>query len=92
MVINEIVGTSVLTRYNNKTYRIDDIDWDKNPKYVFSRGNGEEISLLDYYKKHWNIEIVDAQQPLLVHRGTVRTQTGEVRHFMHFLLCIFLYY
>lgn len=77
MVIQEIIGTSVLTRYNNKTYRIDDIDWDKNPKYVFSRGNGEEISLLDYYKKHWNIEIMDTQQPLLVHRSTFRTQSGE---------------
>lgn len=81
--MNEIVGTSVLTRYNNKTYRIDDIAWDKSPEYVFSK-NGEEISLIDYYKVHWNIEIEDKEQPLLVHRATIRTSTGEVRHFMHF--------
>lgn len=81
--MNEIVGTSVLTRYNNKTYRIDDIAWDKSPEYTFSK-NGEEISLIDYYKLHWNIEIEDRDQPLLVHRATIRTQTGEVRYFMHF--------
>ncbi|XP_029162775.1 piwi-like protein Ago3 [Nylanderia fulva] len=77
MVVNEVIGTSVLTRYNNKTYRIDDIDWDKNPRYVFSRGDGEEISLIEYYKKHWSIEIMDLDQPLLVHRSTFRTHTGE---------------
>ncbi|KAL6429603.1 hypothetical protein ACFW04_007503 [Cataglyphis niger] len=75
-IINEIVGMSVLTRYNNKTYRIDDIAWDKTPEYTFSR-NDQEISLIDYYKIHWNIEIVDKTQPLLVHRGTIRTPTGE---------------
>lgn len=75
-VVNEIVGTSVLTRYNNQTYRIDDIDWDKTPKYMFSRG-GQPTSLVDYYKSHWNIEISDLQQPLLVHRATVRTPSGE---------------
>ncbi|XP_029662473.1 piwi-like protein Ago3 [Formica exsecta] len=75
-IVNEIVGTSVLTRYNNKTYRIDDIAWDKTPEYTFSR-NDQEISIIDYYRTHWNIEIGDRQQPLLVHRGTIRTPTGE---------------
>ncbi|XP_072747042.1 piwi-like protein Ago3 isoform X2 [Anoplolepis gracilipes] len=75
-VVNEIVGTSILTRYNNKTYRIDDIAWDKTPEYVFLKNN-EQISLITYYKKHWNIEIEDRKQPLLVHRATVRTSTGE---------------
>ncbi|TGZ48140.1 piwi-like protein Ago3 [Temnothorax longispinosus] len=75
-VINEIVGSSVLTRYNNKTYRIDDIEWDKTPRYVFSKGD-EKMSLIDYYKSHWNIEIQDQQQPLLVHRSKIRTATGE---------------
>ncbi|KAL6264762.1 hypothetical protein P5V15_004860 [Pogonomyrmex californicus] len=75
-VIREIVGTSVLTRYNNKTYRIDDIAWDKTPRYVFTRGD-EEMSLIDYYKMQWNIDIKDKDQPLLVHRATKRSPTGE---------------
>lgn len=38
-------------RYNNKTYRIDDIDFNKNPMTKFKTRNGEEISFVDYYKK-----------------------------------------
>ena len=38
------------TRYNNKTYRIDDIDWEKNPRSTFTTPNGE-ISFVEYYKK-----------------------------------------
>lgn len=87
--MKEIIGTSVLTRYNNKTYRIDDIAWDKTPKYVFSKGD-QQISLIDYYKSNWNIEITDLQQPLLVHRATNRTPTGEVRevHDIHAYIII----
>nr|ACV84373.1 argonaute Ast1 variant [Apis mellifera] len=33
IIIRELIGLSVFTRYNNKTYRIDDIAWDKNPTY-----------------------------------------------------------
>lgn len=84
MVVKEVVGTSVLTRYNNKTYRIDDIAWDKTPEYVFTR-NDEQISLIDYYKHHWDIEIQDKAQPLLIHRATIRSPTGEVRVVYHFI-------
>ncbi|EGI70106.1 PREDICTED: protein argonaute-3 [Acromyrmex echinatior] len=75
-VINEIVGTSVLTRYNNKTYRIDDVAFNKTPTDTFSK-NDEQISYIDYYKTNWNIQIEDVQQPLLVHRDTVRLSNGE---------------
>ncbi|XP_011168648.1 piwi-like protein Ago3 isoform X1 [Solenopsis invicta] len=75
-IMQEIIGTSVLTRYNNKTYRIDDIDWEKTPNYVFHRGD-EQMSLVQYYKSHWNIEIEDLKQPLLVHRATIRQPSGE---------------
>jgi len=44
------------------------------------------MSLIDYYKSNWNIEIVDLQQPLLVHRATTRSSTGEVRGFMHIII------
>ncbi|EFN87544.1 piwi-like protein Ago3 [Harpegnathos saltator] len=75
-VAREIIGTSVLTRYNNRTYRIDDIAWDKTPEYKFSK-NGEDISLMNYYKIFCGIEIQDNTQPLLVHRATERTASGE---------------
>lgn len=38
-------------RYNNKTYRIDDISWDMNPTKKFKLRNGEEISFIQYYQK-----------------------------------------
>lgn len=46
MIINLL-----LLRYNNKTYRIDDIDWEKNPNDKFKTFDGSEISFIDYYKK-----------------------------------------
>jgi hypothetical protein len=38
-------------RYNNKTYRVDDIDWDQNPKSTFKKADGSEVSFLEYYRK-----------------------------------------
>ena len=46
----QLVGSTVLTRYNNRTYRIDDIDWEKTPRDSFTLGSGEEITLVDYYR------------------------------------------
>ncbi len=40
-----------LCRYNNKTYRIDDIDWNKNPNDTFELHDKSKISFFDYYKK-----------------------------------------
>ncbi|KAG1661158.1 Piwi-like protein Ago3 [Nymphon striatum] len=47
--VRQLLGNVVLTRYNNKTYRIDDIDWSKNPTSKFSTRNGD-TSFVDYYK------------------------------------------
>ncbi|KAL2726285.1 piwi-like protein Ago3 isoform X1 [Vespula maculifrons] len=72
----EVVGSSVLTRYNNKTYRIDDIAWDKNPMFQFER-QGIKTTIIDYYKNHWSLEIKDKTQPLLVHRSKEKLSTGQ---------------
>lgn len=76
-IINEVMGCSVLTRYNNRTYKIDDIDWTKNPKYEFDY-KGQPTSLVQYYKTHHNVDIKDLQQPLLVHRDKQKTNEGAV--------------
>lgn len=39
------------TRYNNKTYRIDDIDWSVKPTHTFQKRDGTEITYVDYYKQ-----------------------------------------
>ena len=44
-----LVGQMVITKYNNKTYRIDDIDYTKSPMSTFDRRDGP-VSFMDYYK------------------------------------------
>ena len=46
----QLVGTIVLTRYNNKTYRIDDIAWDETPMSEFASVRGDVQTYVNYYK------------------------------------------
>ncbi|XP_018412307.1 PREDICTED: piwi-like protein 4 [Nanorana parkeri] len=62
----EFLGLVVLTRYNNKTYRVDDIDWNTKPTDTFPRKDGSEITYVDYYKQQYNLELTDLFQPMLV--------------------------
>ncbi|KAM7179074.1 piwi-like protein 4 [Macrochelys suwanniensis] len=64
----ELLGLIVLTRYNNKTYRIDDIDWCVKPTDTFPKRDGTEISYVDYYKQQYDIVLTDLNQPMLVSR------------------------
>ncbi|KAJ8319428.1 hypothetical protein KUTeg_004519 [Tegillarca granosa] len=67
--VRVLVGCVVLTRYNNKTYRIDDILWDKSPKDTFtSSKSGTPMTFMDYYRDSYSKQIEDADQPLLLHR------------------------
>lgn len=40
-----------VVRYNNKTYRVDDFDWDKRPDHSFKLRNDTTITIAEYYKK-----------------------------------------
>ncbi|XP_028415241.1 piwi-like protein 1 [Dendronephthya gigantea] len=62
----KVVGEIVLTRYNNKTYRVDDINWDGHPNDSFQLYDGSSITYAEYYKKQYNKVIQDPHQPLLV--------------------------
>ncbi|KAG9353937.1 hypothetical protein JZ751_012061 [Albula glossodonta] len=61
----ELVGLIVLTKYNNKTYRIDEIAWDHTPNNTFKKG-GTEISFKNYYKTQYGLDITEGNQVLLV--------------------------
>lgn len=63
-----LLGSSVLTRYNNTSYKVDDLDWTKSPKDTFTTSRGETISFVEYYKRQYQIEIQDPNQPLLINR------------------------
>ncbi|XP_075054846.1 piwi-like protein 4 [Mixophyes fleayi] len=71
----EILGLVVLTRYNNKTYRVDDINWTTKPTDKFPRKDGSEISYVEYYKQQYNIELTDLCQPMLV--STLKVKKNE---------------
>lgn len=48
--VRTILGMTVLTRYNNKTYRIDDIDFKTKPSDTFE-SRGQPITFIDYFKQ-----------------------------------------
>lgn len=49
-VTKALCGNIVLTKYNNRTYRIDDIMWDQDPSATFHYHDGQTISYHEYYK------------------------------------------
>lgn len=75
-VLKRLVGAVVLTRYNNKPYRIDDVDFTQNPKNTFPKSDGTTISYFDYFKKTWDITLADLGQPLLINRP--KPKRGQV--------------
>ncbi|KAH0547230.1 piwi-like protein Ago3 [Cotesia glomerata] len=77
-IFKEICGMTILTRYNNATYRVDDILWDKNPTLQFDY-KGTPTTIAAYFKSHWNIEIKDLQQPLILHRAKKKVSQGGTR-------------
>ncbi|MPC55441.1 Piwi-like protein 1 [Portunus trituberculatus] len=60
-----LLGAVVVTYYNNKSYRIDDIAWDLNPRCKFPY-KGKEITYMDFYQTRYQVKIRDVNQPLLV--------------------------
>uniref|UniRef100_A0AAQ5ZYV7 Piwi-like protein 1 n=1 Tax=Amphiprion ocellaris TaxID=80972 RepID=A0AAQ5ZYV7_AMPOC len=52
-------------RYNNKTYRIDDIAWNHTPNNTFKRGE-TDISFKNYFKTQYGLDITDGNQVLLI--------------------------
>ncbi|KAM6235125.1 piwi-like protein 2 [Porphyrio hochstetteri] len=72
----QLLGNTVITRYNNRTYCISDIDWNKTPKDSFTLASGEEITFADYYRKTYGVTIRDLDQPLLVSTPRVKQTPG----------------
>ena len=72
-VTKSLLGAVILTRYNNKCYRVDDIDWTMTPSSKFTDHTGQEKSFVDYYKKQYNIAIKDPKQPMLISRAKKKT-------------------
>lgn len=69
----KLVGSIVMTTYNNRTYKIADIHPDETAESTFDK-RGIQISFIDYYKQQYDITIRATRQPLLVVNPTKRDQ------------------
>ncbi|XP_014250883.1 piwi-like protein Siwi [Cimex lectularius] len=67
-----VIGSVVLTEYNNRTYRVDDIDFDTRPDSKFKLRNNEECSYIEYYMKRYELRIRARDQPMLVSKAKPR--------------------
>ncbi|OMJ88066.1 hypothetical protein SteCoe_10049 [Stentor coeruleus] len=64
-VAKYFIGAIILTLYNKKNYKIDDIDWDMSPNSTFADKNGQQSSFKAYYGSKWGKNIIHDDQPLL---------------------------
>ena len=55
----------VITKYNNRSYKISDIAWGDTPAYKFETKEGMK-TIKDFLKEKYQIEVKDMNQPLLV--------------------------
>jgi len=67
-----LLGSSVITKYNNHSYKVDGIEFSESPKTEFTLASGQKISFAQYYQNQYGIAIADMNQPLLIHRPKVK--------------------
>lgn len=73
-----VIGSVVMSVYNQKTYKITDVDFETTPSSTFSKKDGTKISFIDYFKQQYNIQIRDPKQPMLVSVPSMRMQRSGV--------------
>lgn len=72
-----VLGMTVLTDYNNKTYRVDDVDFSRTPADTFeSKKEGKRISFVEYYQTKYRVTIRDEKQPMLISKSKERDMRG----------------
>jgi len=70
-----VIGSIVMTSYNNKTYRVDDVDFTQKPDSSFTRRDGTEVTYRRYFEERYHLKVTRPDQPLLVSR----TKPREIR-------------
>lgn len=77
-----MIGLTVLTDYNNHTYRIDDVDYSASPMSTFMR-NSEEITYKDYYQNRYQINIRHATQSMLLSSSKTRDRRAGLAELLY---------
>lgn len=68
-VADAVVGRNIVTTYNKRTYKLDDIAFDKTPDSTFtlmSQGEEYHVSFADYLRSQHKVDVVEPNQPMLV--------------------------
>lgn len=73
-----LCGSIVMTVYNQKTYKVSDVDFNMTPSSTFSKKDGSTVSFMDYFKEMYNIQIRDPNQPMLMSVPSQRMQRAGV--------------
>lgn len=60
-----LIGSNVLTLYNRKSYRVEDVDFNKTPRDSFTNEKGVSMTFKEYYQNRWGKAITVDDQPLL---------------------------
>ena len=78
----EMIGSTVLTDYNNKTYKIADVDYQQTSASTFLSKGGAEESFISYYDRKYKITIRNPKQPLLICKANAKAiRGGQVSFF-----------
>jgi aubergine-like protein len=62
-----LAGTTLVTRYNQKTYKVERVEFSQSPETTFDK-SGTQVSYKEYYKTRYNEEITESNQPLLINK------------------------
>ena len=68
-VMDAVIGQDIVTVYNRRAYRIDDIAFDKTPESTFtllSQGDEFHVSFADYLRSQHKVDVLEPDQPMLV--------------------------
>jgi len=61
----DLLGSIVMTRYNNRTYRVDGVDVNINPASTFRDKSGRSVTYAEYFKERYGIELKEEKQFML---------------------------
>jgi len=75
----QIQGQTILTSYNKRTYRVDEIDFSMSPLDTFTEDHEEgadprSTNYVDYYQRKYGWETKETNQPVII---SIHKKTGN---------------
>lgn len=67
------LGIKIVTKYNNKTYVVEDINFDMNTESTFRiehGGDAFKVTFYDYFTKRYRENITQKKQPMIIAKST----------------------